>query len=219
MLIFISMKAFRNGFLVVIIIIDNSDKFMTDKRHIAIVLAVGLLLAMSCVMGQRAINPQIGLQTERLSGLSLGNLEQQNTQFMRDNPLIGISEPSKIPEQLIEKPIIEESPIQDSQQAGKVSSTISGHSDHPGIVSMAVDPDIVGSSYFDEVSVNWNGVSPKIASYNIDHYVSGESPKYLANIAYFEAGGKIVGHIAFINDDICGQTYYSEVLELSEINE
>lgn len=194
--------------------IHESDKSMIDKRHIAIVLAVGLLLSVGCVVSQRAINQQVGWQAERLPGLALGGLEQQNTQSINNNPLTSISELSELP-----KPIIEESPIQGGRQVGELPSAIPGYSEHPGMASMAANTDELGISNLGEVPINWNGVSPKITSYTIDHYVSGESPKYLANIACFEAGGKIVGHVAFVNDDIYDPTYYLEVLELSEIDE
>lgn len=187
---------------------------MIDKRHIAIVLAVGLLLSVGCVVSQRAINQQVGWQAERLPGSALGDLEQQNTQSIKNNPLTSVSELPEVPQ-----PIIEESPIQGGRQVGKLPSAIPGYSEHPGMASMSANTDELGSSNLGEVLNNWNGVSPKITSYTIDHYVSGESPKYLANIACFEAGGKIVGHVAFVNDDIYGPTYYIEVLELSEINE
>ncbi len=98
-------------------------------------------------------------------------------------------------------------------------SAIIGDSEHPGMASMVPSLNEPENSNLGEMPISWNGVSPRITSYTIDHYVSGDSPKYLANIACFESGGKIVGHIAFINDDIYEPTYYLEVLELSDISE
>jgi hypothetical protein len=64
---------------------------MINKKFVAIVLAVGLLLSIGCVVSQqRALNQLSGWQAERLPGAILGNSEQQTTQPI-DMAEIGIS--------------------------------------------------------------------------------------------------------------------------------